>query len=214
MTDIKFCGLTRPEDACEAVRLGAAYVGIVFAAGPRRISPEGARRILFAVQKPVRTVGVFGPQTPAEIVAVASCLGLDVLQLHAAADGQSVRRVREQFAGTIWAVLRLPGATLPASAAELFDAADAVVLDAHVAGSLGGSGVPLPWNALGPAVDPVRKTRRLVLAGGLRPDNVKDAIRALRPDVVDVSTGVESSPGIKDHSRMRAFRDAVMAAGD
>lgn len=213
MTDIKFCGLTRPEDACEAVRLGAAYVGIVFAAGARRVSPEGARRILFAVEKPVRSVGVFGPQPLAEIVAVASSLGLDVLQLHAAADGQSVRRVREQFAGTIWAVLRLPDATLPASAAELFDAADAVVLDAHVPGSLGGNGVPLPWHALAPAVDRVRKMRRLVVAGGLRPDNVREAIQALRPDVVDVSTGVESAPGIKDHSRMRAFRDAVRAAG-
>jgi len=85
-------------------------------------------------------------------------------------------------------------------------------LDAHVPGKLGGTGVTLPWAMLIERLQPLRsRAAKLVLAGGLRPENVASAIRVLQPDVVDVSSGVETAPGIKDHARMRAFRDAVRA---
>ena len=108
--------------------------------------------------------------------------------------------------------MRLDGEQLPDDVGDLFASSDAVVLDAKVSGRLGGTGVALPWASLAARLESVRDDRRpakLVLAGGLRPENVSMAISLLRPDVVDVSSGVETAPGIKDHARMRAFRDAV-----
>jgi phosphoribosylanthranilate isomerase len=100
---------------------------------------------------------------------------------------------------------------LPKRAAALFAAADAVVLDSYSAAALGGTGVALPWGELASAVEAARSRARLVLAGGLRAETVGSAMRALGPDVVDVSSGVESAPGIKDPAKLKAFRDAVWA---
>jgi phosphoribosylanthranilate isomerase len=94
----------------------------------------------------------------------------------------------------------------------LLEVGDGLLLDALVPGALGGSGVTIPWAAVSEKLDELRGPKPIVLAGGLRPDNVGEAIVALAPDVVDVSSGVESAPGIKDHARMLAFRDAVTRA--
>jgi phosphoribosylanthranilate isomerase len=98
----------------------------------------------------------------------------------------------------------------------LWAAADALLLDAHVPGKLGGTGTTLPWRTMAADLRELRAAAgpesRLVLAGGLTPDNVGEAILLLRPDVVDVSSGVERAPGIKDHDRMHAFADAVRTA--
>ena len=110
-------------------------------------------------------------------------------------------------------MLQLPGDELPVNAIDIAAAADAIVLDAQVPGGLGGTGVTLPWTQLARSLTAIRGTCRIVLAGGLTPENVATAITAIEPDIVDVSSGVESAPGIKDHSRMRAFRDAVTGAG-
>jgi phosphoribosylanthranilate isomerase len=91
----------------------------------------------------------------------------------------------------------------------MFSVGDGLLLDAAVPGKLGGTGVTLPWAELAEPLRELRRFKRIILAGGLRPENVGQAIAALSPDVVDVSSGVESSPGIKDHGRMREFRDAV-----
>jgi phosphoribosylanthranilate isomerase len=105
------------------------------------------------------------------------------------------------------------GAPLPADITDVMSAGDGVLLDAFVPGALGGSGVALPWDELSSEVAALRSTGKLViLAGGLHAENVARAIATLAPDVVDVSSGVERSPGIKDHDRMRAFRDAVAAS--
>jgi phosphoribosylanthranilate isomerase len=212
MAEIKFCGMTRAEDALEAARLGASYVGVVFAAGPRRQTLAQARAVLAGLEAPVRRVGVFGGQSAAEIGDIATALELDVVQLHGDPSTQMMEEVRRVFRGHVWPVLRLAGQQMPPGVAGLFDAADAVVLDAFVAGELGGTGVALPWEALRTPLAMVRARGRLVLAGGLRPENVGRAILLLRPDVVDVSSGVESAPGVKDHARMRAFRDASETA--
>lgn len=214
-TDIKFCGLTRAGDAREAVALGARYVGVIFAPGPRRLSVEQACEVLADVPERVRRVGVFA-DTPADaIAAAAEMLQLGAIQLHGENVSGLVDGVRSRFAGEVWSVLRVRDGRLPKVAAELFTAADAVLLDAHVAGKLGGTGVTLPWEKLVDELGALRSGRmgaRLVLAGGLRAENVGEAIRLLRPEVVDVSSGVETAPGIKDHARMRAFRDAVHAS--
>jgi phosphoribosylanthranilate isomerase len=142
----------------------------------------------------------------------AERLRLDVVQLHGDPDAGFVADVRRLWSGQVWAVQRIDGSTVPASASDLFDVADAVVLDARVPGKLGGTGVALQWQELRERIETFRARRaRLVLAGGLRPENVAAAVDALSPDVVDVSSGIEARVGVKDHSRMRAFRDAVHA---
>lgn len=212
MVDIKFCGMTRVEDARMAAALGARYVGAIFAESPRRLAEEDARRVLAEVASGVARVGVFGAMRAAEIAATAERAGLDVVQLHDDPGADTIGEVRRRWSGRVWAVARVHEGALPAGVDALFDLADAVVLDARVAGALGGTGVALPWEALQPHVSPLRGRRaRLVLAGGLDAGNVGRAIAALAPDVVDVSSGVESAVGVKDHARMRAFCDAVRA---
>jgi phosphoribosylanthranilate isomerase len=210
VVEIKFCGMTRAEDARHAANLGARYVGVIFAGGPRGLTPDAARRVLASVPDTVGRVGVFGTLSADEIASRADWLDLDVVQLHGDPDADLIEELRGEWDGEVWAVQRVEGTTLPDEAQELFDTADGVVLDARVAGKLGGTGVSLPWHALRDSVDAYRGQRaRVILAGGLRPENVAAAIEALHPDVVDVSSGVEAGVGVKDHARMRAFRDAV-----
>lgn len=210
MADIKFCGLTRASDAEHAVALGASYVGVIFASGPRLLTADGASKVLEVVPPSVRRVGVFGDQSPAEIGAIAARLSLSVVQLHGVADRERYAGIRSRFGGEIWLVHRVSGAELPAEAAAVALPADGLLLDAFVPGVLGGSGRSFDWERLAPRLDTIRHEKRLILAGGLRPENVARAIAAIHPDVVDVSSGVESAPGIKDHDRMTAFRDAVL----
>jgi phosphoribosylanthranilate isomerase len=209
VVEIKFCGMTRPEDVKEGATLGADYVGVILASGPRKLDVPRASSVLEHARAPVRRVGVFGDVGADEIARSAVQLGLDAVQLHGRSDAKTLAEIREDFGGELWAVLRLADGTIPSGVGELFDLADVVVLDALVKGALGGTGVTLPWNELAASLAPWRRRARLALAGGLRPENVAQAIRLLRPDIVDVSSGVEAAPGIKDHQRMRAFRDAV-----
>ena len=158
-------------------------------------------------------MGVVADQSTAEIGRLVRELSLDVIQLHADPDVARVRDVRAAAGVEVWAVLRIAGAELPTSFAEIRGGSHAIVLDARVPGGLGGTGVTLPWVELEKAVRPWREDVHIVLAGGLRPENVSEAIAAMEPDVVDVSSGVESAPGIKDHALMRAFVGAVQRAG-
>ena len=208
MTELKFCGLTRAEDAAMGAQLGAAYLGVIFAGGPRLVTPARAREVL-APAGSVRRVGVVGTQAPAVIGAMAEEAGLDVVQLHGDPDAGFLAAVRVQFSGQVWAVVRCEGAAVPDGTEDLFQVADAVVIDAKVPGQLGGTGVTVPWAELRDVLAPWRGGAPLVLAGGLTPGNVAEAVVILTPAVVDVSSGVEVSPGVKDHERMRAFRRAA-----
>ena len=212
--EIKFCGMTRAADAEYAASLGGAYVGVIFAESPRRVDPGGATAVLAGVRGRASTVGVFGSATVETISTVASEVALDVVQLHGDPSPGIVDRVRLRFGGAVWAAVRIADSVLPVGAADLLAVADAVVLDAKIPGQLGGTGQSFDWTAIARTLDRERARARLVLAGGLSPDNVADAVRIIAPDVVDVSSGVESAPGIKDHARMRAFRDAVRRRGD
>ena len=211
--EVKFCGLTRAADVDFAASLGATYVGVIFADSPRRVDPPMAARVVAPARGRARTVGVFGPSTVDAMSSVAGEVALDVIQLHGDPTPDAVERVRPVFAGEVWAVVRVATNVLPADAVPLFHVADAVVLDTKVAGQLGGTGTPFDWDAVAQALDGHRANARVVLAGGLTPANVVDAMRAIAPDVIDVSSGVETAPGIKDHARMRAFADAVRGRG-
>jgi len=210
--EIKFCGMTRAEDADFAVSLGASYVGVIFAGGPRNLSVAAAMEVLAVVPRRVDRVGVFSDQTADEIARAADHLQLGVVQLHGESTPKRVAEIRRDFSGKVWAVCRVSTAKLPATLSDLLVASDGLLLDADVRGALGGTGVTLPWAEIADELRALREARGrkpLILAGGLQPQNVAQAIATLGPDVVDVSSGVESVPGIKDHDRMRAFRDAV-----
>ena len=211
VAEVKFCGLTRPADAAFGSSLGAAFVGAVFAGGPRRLTPAAARALFEAAASAgaARRVGVFGSQGVEEILAVARETGTDVVQLHGASHSATVSELRRNFGGEVWRVLRVSDATreldLPVAAEDV----DAVVVDAFAEDQLGGTGVPIDWDSLASTLERSGRPPRLVLAGGLRPENVRRAIELVAPDVVDVSSGVESAPGIKDQTLMRAFAEAA-----
>ncbi|HEU4786703.1 MAG TPA: phosphoribosylanthranilate isomerase [Gemmatimonadaceae bacterium] len=212
MAEIKFCGLTRAVDAEHAVALGAAYVGAIFAGGPRLLTIPRAAEVFAHVPDTVGRVGVFADQTPTEIARTAEAVGLSVVQLQVGGDEARVEQIRHFFDGDVWLVHRVKDADLPQAASELVTYGDGIVLDTFVPTVLGGSGQAMDWDRLAPRLDTIRHSKRLILAGGLRPENVARAIAAISPDVVDVSSGVEAAPGIKDHERMTAFRDAVLEA--
>lgn len=206
---VKFCGLTRNEDAASATALGARYLGVILASGPRLRTTEQARSLFDSAPGTYGRVGVFGSQDPAAIIGAARDLELDVVQLHADPSAEGIDALRRAFAGEVWAVVRVAGTELPRELGPLFRTADAVVLDAKVPGRLGGTGVALDWTALAGRLDGPRTGGRLVLAGGLTSENVARAARLLSPDVVDVSSGVERAPGVKDAALMAAFVAAL-----
>ena len=206
---VKFCGLVRPEDASEAGRLRADYAGVIFAGGPRRLDPAHAADVLDAAGERPRRVGVFGDQDIRDIRRVARAARLDVVQLHADPSAAEVQAVQSETGCAVWAAVRLAGPALPAALPELLAVAHAVVLDAHVPGRLGGTGVRLDWRALAEALRSLRGSGSVVLAGGLTPENVGAAVSLVAPNVVDVSSGVEREVGVKDHRRMQEFLETV-----
>jgi phosphoribosylanthranilate isomerase len=212
VVEVKICGLTRAVDAEYADAAGASYLGVIFAGGPRQRLPHQAREVLSG--RRARKVGVFADQAESEIVAVAREVGLDVVQLHGVSDAARVQAVRAATGLEVWAVVRTADGHLGADAEVIADEADALVVDAFVPGALGGSGVTIPWLELGESLDAMEHGHRIVLAGGLTAENVAEAIDYVSPMVVDVSSGVESAPGIKDHARIRAFIAAAQAAGN
>jgi phosphoribosylanthranilate isomerase len=213
LAKVKFCGMTRPLDAALGAEIGATYIGVVFAEGPRRVTPEQGRTILDAAGNTIKRVGVFGTNAPEEIRRGVEAAGLDVVQLHADPTAADVDAIRTSFHGEIWAAVRIAEKHIPPDAETLFDVADAVVLDARSETGLGGTGNALPWGELAADLARDRGSSAVVLAGGLKPSNVATAVRTLAPDVVDVSSGVESAPGIKDPWLMRQFFAAVIGSG-
>jgi phosphoribosylanthranilate isomerase len=212
VVEVKICGLTRAVDAEYADAAGASYLGVIFAGGPRQRLPQQAKETLAG--RRARKVGVFADQPASEIDEIAREVGLNVIQLHGVSDPERVQAVRAATGLEVWAVVRSADGTIPESAEDIAEEADALVVDALVPGQLGGNGVTVPWLELGESLDAMERGHRIVLAGGLTPENVAEAIDYVSPMVVDVSSGVESAPGIKDHARIRAFIAAAQAAGN
>lgn len=212
---VKICGLTQQIDAAHAEESGATYLGVILAGGPRLVSPERARAILGPRRHDIRRVAVFGSQAAGEIVTQAADIDLDIVQLHGAADVDTIRFIQRESAREVWPVVRVAGTSLPPETELLAHEAGTLVLDAFVVGQLGGTGVALDWSGLVDSLGSLRAqlpSLRIVLAGGLRPSNVSEAIRLLSPSVVDVSSGVESAPGVKDPALIQQFVRAAQAA--
>lgn len=206
--EVKFCGLTRPADAAYAASLGASHVGVILVGGPRLLTPQAAREVLAAAVGPKR-VAVVPLASAVAMAAQGREVGADILQLHADPTLEQVHELRSLWAGGIWAVVRMGPSSPRTDLAALFAASDAVVADTLSPGGLGGSGRQFEWNLSAAAIIGARGQGRLVLAGGLTSDNISEAVRALDPDVVDVSSGVEDAPGVKSHDRMRTFSKSV-----
>jgi phosphoribosylanthranilate isomerase len=209
--EVKMCGLTRASDARAAAEMGARYVGVIFAGGPRNLDAERARVVLDGAGANVDRVGVFADADVETIAATVREAKLDIVQLHSDPGSEMVRAVQEATGARVWAVVRVHGALDANALHELWKAADALVLDSKVKGVLGGSGLTFDWRAIVHATH--ARGGRLVVAGGLTAANVVEAIEILAPDIVDVSSGVESSPGIKDHARIADFIGAVRRTG-
>ncbi len=197
---VKVCGTTNEEDALLAVALGADAVGFVFAPSPRQVMPRLAGDIARRLPPEIITVGVFRDEAPARVVQVVNELGLKAAQLHGSESVEDSRWVSERVPLTIKAFQ----AGHPALARALSYRADVVLLDAPSPGS----GQVFDWRLAEAAAG----IPRLVLAGGLDPENVADAIASVHPWGVDVVSGVEASPGHKDPRLLRMFIAAAKAA--
>lgn len=203
-TRIKICGLTRPEDAAIASASGVDAVGLVFyPPSPRALEIEQAREICAALGPLVHVVALFVDPEPEAVESVLTRVPVSLLQFH----GEESPTDCGRFARPWLKALRMrPGIDLSAEAQRYAQAAG-LLLDSYRAGVPGGTGEGFDWSLV-----PRELTPRLVLAGGLEPDNVAAAIARLRPAAVDVSSGVEERPGRKSAARIRAFVDAVRAA--
>ncbi len=197
----KICGITRIEDALAAVDAGADAIGLVFyPRSPRVVSVQQARAIIAALPPFVTTVGLFVDASRCELGEILDAVPLDLLQFHGDESADACDGYHRPF---IKALRVKPGDDIAALAAH-YPKASGILLDTYVAGVPGGTGEAFDWSLI-----PRELPKPLILAGGLTPDNVADAVRKVRPYAVDVSGGVESSKGIKDAQRIHAFIDAV-----
>ncbi|WP_165675772.1 phosphoribosylanthranilate isomerase [Metapseudomonas otitidis] len=201
---VKICGITRVEDALAAVAAGADAIGLVFyAPSPRAVTAEQAKVIISALPPFVTTVGLFVDMPGEELDSVLATVPLDLLQFHGDESPDVCRRHGRPY---LKALRIRPGDDVPALI-ERYSDASGVLLDTYVPGTPGGTGEAFDWSLV-----PSAPSRPVVLAGGLTPGNVAEAIRRVRPYAVDVSGGVEAAKGIKDPVLIRAFIDAVRTA--
>ena len=198
MIRVKICGITRVADAEKAVELGADALGFIFAKSPRQITPQKAREITLRISPFVKTVGVFVNERPAKIREIMDFCGLDLVQLHG---NESVSSCSE-LAPRVIKAFRVQGEESLLQIAEYKNHVRAILLDAYQKGLNGGTGKTFDWRL---AVKAKKTGIPMVLSGGLDADNITEALERVNPFAIDISSGIEKRPGIKDHGRMRAF---------
>ncbi len=197
---VKICGITNPEDAMKAVEYGADALGFVFFRGsPRYIEPQKASEIIRFLPPFVSKVGVFVNENPREILKIIALTGIDTIQLHGDERPESLIYTQK-----VIKAIRVRELSDLEPLKE-FKEADAFLLDTYSAEAYGGTGQIFNWDI---AVE-AKRYGRVILAGGLNPDNIERAIRWVHPYGVDVSGGVEKEKGIKDHRKLRAFIEIV-----
>lgn len=222
MTWVKICGNTSLEDAQLAVELGADALGFIFAESKRRITPAQAAAITSKLPQHVERVGVVYSRDADEIVAIVQEAGLNAVQLHGGMDLALVDRLRERLGVKVsliqtlhWVVGTDSSEQLRSELREIVAAGkvNRVLIDSRVGAAGGGTGVSFDWEAARSIFEEAAaKDLRILVAGGLRPENVAEAIHQLRPWGVDVSSGVEASPGRKDPEKLAAFLRIAKAA--
>jgi phosphoribosylanthranilate isomerase len=202
---VKVCGITSPDDGVAAAEAGADAVGLVFWPGsPRAVTLERARAIGAALPPFVVRVGVFVDAAREWMARVADSVGLDLLQLH----GDEPPETFDELPRRALKAVRVGDGFAPEDALRYEGQAAGLLLDTRTPRTPGGTGRPFDWSL---ARGVRERSRFLLLAGGLTPDNVRAAIEEIRPDGVDASSSLEAAPGRKDHGRVRAFVQAVRA---
>jgi len=211
---VKICGLCRPADAAAAVAAGAAYVGVILTSGHRRSRTLEEAAAIYGAATGARRVGVFVDAPEHDVLEAARALRLDVLQLHGAESAAQVAALAGAGPWQVWKALR------PRTVAELEEGvatygavAAALLVDGYDPAAAGGTGAPFPAAAAAVARRGLPAGVRFVAAGGLTPANVAAIVAAVAPDIVDVSSGVESAPCTKDPDRMHAFVTRARSAG-
>lgn len=226
----KICANTNVDDALLAVKAGADAVGFVFAPSKRQVSPDEAAEMVAQLPAGVEKVGVFVTNDPYKVQASVDVAGLTAVQLHGAYRAEMVQHLVEECGAELKIIQTMVYELEPADRQDhdaRFEGALrlvfgdkrvwAVLLDAGKSGASGGLGVSFDWERVGKIV---RRTReafgedapKVILAGGLRPENVAAAIAAMEPWGVDVASGVEAEPGRKDPAKLRAFVEAAKSA--
>lgn len=197
-TRIKICGVTRPDDARAAARAGADAIGLVFhPPSARSIGADDAATVVAALPPFVTAVALFLDPEPEQVRQVIERVPVGLLQFHGSESPAFCSAFGRPY---IKAVAMGGNGADPDAVAAQHPMALGLLVDGHVAGDGGGTGNTFAWNVL-----PRNRNYNLILAGGLSPDNVAAAVSSVRPDAVDVSSGVESSPGVKDASRIERF---------
>ena len=203
---VKFCGITNLDDAREAARLGAWAIGLNhYPPSPRFCEPDAAVEISAALRRRLEVVGVFVNPTLDEVVAAAENESLTMVQLHGAEGPAFCREAARRTGCKVIKAVRVHS-TADVRGAEAFRT-DFHLMDAHRPGTHGGTGESFDWELLADRSSEVP----LILAGGLTPENVDEAIAVAHPFAVDVASGVEAEPGVKDHALMAAFAERVRA---
>jgi phosphoribosylanthranilate isomerase len=203
-TRVKICGITRLDDAQAAVRLGAHALGFVFyAKSPRHVAPEHAARIIADLPAFVTTTALFVDASREYVEQVVATTGIDLLQFH----GNESADFCTGFGRPYIKALRMkPGLDILGAMQE-YASARGMLLDAYRAGVPGGTGEAFDWARIPASVGP-----QIILAGGLKPDNIRSAIAQVNPFAVDVSGGVEAAKGVKDHNKLKQFIEEVARA--
>ena len=196
MVKVKVCGITNLKDAQAALEAGADALGFVFAASPRKVTTAQASKIVKALGPWVATVGVFVNETPESMIRTASECGLSCIQLHG---DENPLLTKKLSSFKVIKVFRVDE-RFKQSVMDRYDA-DAFLLDTRAKDLFGGSGKTFDWKI----IDPKKIRRPFILSGGLNPKNVRQAVRALKPYGVDVSSGVERTPDEKDPQRVKEF---------
>jgi phosphoribosylanthranilate isomerase len=221
---VKICGNTNLEDSALAAKLGADALGFVFAESKRQVTPEQVAAITPHLPAGVERVGVFYSHDAQEIAQAATIAGLTTLQLHGGLDEQLIAELTRTFAGRMRLIQTLHWiveANNAASGARLADQIsrvaalgliDRVLIDSKVGSAGGGTGVTYDWAAAKSIFASAPSSLSLIVAGGLRPDNVANAIAELAPWGVDVASGVEESPGRKSAEKLARFLENARGA--
>lgn len=205
---VKICGLTNLDDARVAVDAGADALGFIFFPGsPRYVTPAAAARIIAQLPPFIAKVGVFVDESLAGIQETLTATGIDTVQLH----GSESPALCEKLSESRLKIIKAFRVKDQSSLAALKDfRASAFLLDSYVPGQLGGTGAKFNWDL---AIQAAGFGTPIILAGGLLPENIGDAVSKVSPYGVDVSSGVESAPGKKHHAKVRAFITAARSAG-
>ena len=203
-TRSKICGITRPEDALVVASQGADAIGLVFyPPSPRNVSIEQARAVIAALPPFVTTVGLFVDADETAVTAILDEVPLDLLQFH----GEEEEAYCNSFGRPYFKAVRMAEDVDLVAEAGRFSSAKALLLDSYQKGVPGGTGHAFDWARIPEGLD-----KPIILAGGLGPENVVEAIRTVRPYAVDVSSGVEAAKGIKDAEKIIAFMRGVERA--